>query len=647
MFHSLRMQLSVIFLGFLLLVSGSVMATFLAIHTQDNDAVVINLAGRQRMLIQKITWLALTQPDSPDLADAIQDFERTLSALRDGGVALDTTGQTVTLPPAPDPILRAQLDEAGQSWLTYRASLETLETRSPVQPAFAEAGQALQSESSLLLTQLNAVVNEFEARAEAKLFRLQLIQVVFFGAALLLLAWGYLLTRRRILSPLAALRQAALRMAGGYLTEPVSVRRNDELSDLGRAFEAMRVEVAAAHEQLEAQVARRTHELTMAFEFSQEIVTQLDLGHLLHSVADRARTLTGGEAASLCLLNQDGTELSLVARSGRGTHHSEFRQPIKLGPIEQVVKENRSVADEVASFNCGFLNTHAFGQCVAAPLCVGERTLGALCVVRPGQQKFDSDESRALSLLANSAAIAIANARLVEAERRQAEQAAVMAERERLAAELHDNLAQTLGFFNMKISRVKALIAGDEQAQARQELDRVSAVVADTYSQVREAIIGLQRRTTNSNLARCLAEQAATFQREDGLPVHFSEPGEDAANIVLPPAATGEVMRVVGEAIANASKHAAAGRIEVALQRDASNEAAIITVEDNGRGFDPRRAPSEEQGHFGLGLMRTRAERGYGQLNIESRLGEGTQVTLRWPLNRTEKKNRKKGELQE
>lgn len=645
MFRSLRTQLSVIFLGFLLLVSGSVMATFLAIHTQDNDALVINLAGRQRMLIQKITWLALTQPDSPDLAGAIQDFERMLRVLRDGGVALDTSGQAVALPSAPDPTLRAQLDEAGQSWLTYRASLETPET-SP---------QTLQAGSERLLSQLNAVVNGFEARAEAKLFRLQLIQLVFFGVALLLLAWGYWLTRRRILSPLAILQRAARRIAGGRLAEPILVKGNDELSELGRAFESMRAEVAAAREQLEAQVARRTHELAMAFEFSQEIVTQLDLERLLHSVTNRTRALAGGQAASLCLLDQDGTTLSLVARSGNGLQPVGAWQPIEPGLVAQVVKENQSIAAETICFNCGFLDAHAPGQCVAAPLRVGEQTLGALCVVRPGRQKFDPDETRALSLLANSAAIAITNARLVEAERRQAEQAAILTERERLAAELHDNLAQTLSFFNMKISRVKALITGNEQAfqpdskqaQAHHELDRVSAVVADTYSQLRQAIIGLRREAINNNLAHCLAEQAATFQWESGLPVYFSEPGEGAANIVLSPAATGEVMRIVGEAITNAGKHAAAGRIDVDLQHDMANEAVIITVKDDGRGFDPCGAPSEEQGHFGLGLMRARAERGRGKLWIESAPGQGTQVTVRWPLYHTEKKNQKEGRAQE
>jgi two-component system nitrate/nitrite sensor histidine kinase NarX len=637
-FRLLRTQLNAIFLGFLLLVSGSVIATFLTIHTQDNDALVINLAGRQRMLVQKITWLALTQPNGPDLAGAIRDFEQTLHALRDGGVALNTAGQAVALPPAPDPALLAQLDEAIESWAAYRARLESLETSLPVEAALT--GQTLQTDLSFLLAQLNAVVNGFEARAEAKLFRLQLIQAAFLTLAMLLLAWGYRLTRRHILLPLAGLQQAAQRIAGGRLAEPILVKGNDELSDLGRAFESMRTEVAAAHEQLETRVARRTHELATAFEFSQEIVSQLDLERLLHSVTDRVRTLAGGRAASLCLLDENGATLSLVARSGNGPPLTGAQQPIEFGPVTQVVKENQSIAAETVCFNCGFMDLHTRGQCVAAPLRTGQQTLGALCVVKPGRQKFDPDETRALSLLANSAAIAITNARLVEAERRQAEQSAVMTERERLATELHDNLAQTLSFFNMKISRVKALLAGNEQifqpdskqAQAHQELDRVSAVVADTYGQVRQAIIGLRHQAAPAILAHCLAQQVATFQQEKGLPVCFNKPDQNAADIVLSQAATGEVARIVGEAIVNAGKHAAAGRIEVALQRNATNEAVIITVKDDGQGFDPRRAPSEEQGHFGLGLMRVRAERGHGSLQIESAPGQGTWVTLRWPL---------------
>ncbi|HBY95698.1 MAG TPA: hypothetical protein DEP84_17385, partial [Chloroflexi bacterium] len=126
MIRSLRAQLNTIFLGFLLLVGGSVTATFLTTRTQSHDAAVINLAGRQRMLTQKMTWLALSQPDSPDLAASIQLFDTTLHTLRAGGSTIDITGQPMMLPPAPDPTLRAQLDDVARTWTSFRSRLEDL-----------------------------------------------------------------------------------------------------------------------------------------------------------------------------------------------------------------------------------------------------------------------------------------------------------------------------------------------------------------------------------------------------------------------------------------------------------------------------------------------------------------------------------------
>src|SRR5512137_2671694 len=117
--RSVRAQFGVVFLGFLLLVAGSATATFLTVRAQADDARVINLAGRQRMLTQKVTWLALVEPDNPDLDASIHLFEETLHALRDGGTVLDAAGQPDTIPPAPDAALRSQLDDVAQDWATF------------------------------------------------------------------------------------------------------------------------------------------------------------------------------------------------------------------------------------------------------------------------------------------------------------------------------------------------------------------------------------------------------------------------------------------------------------------------------------------------------------------------------------------------
>ena len=614
-FRSLRSQLGLIFLGFLLLVGGSVIATFLAVRAQADDATVINLAGRQRMLTQKMTWLALAQPDSPDLAAAIHLFDQTLLALREGGPTLDSAGQAVTLPPAPDPALRAQLDEVAQTWSTFRAHL---------QPVDADA---LQAESPRILAQLDSVVSAFEARAQAKLIRLQLIQAVFLAAALLLLVWGYLLTRRQITSPLAVLSAAARRMAGGHLTEPVPALSNNELGDLSRAFETMRAEVSVAREQLEARVARRTHELASAFEFSQEIVAQLDSDHLLRSVADRAQALMQAQAVSLCLLAADGNYLELVASRGETASPANLRQPVQRGLAARVIGAGETVVIEAACSSCGFLCAHAPGQSIAAPLRVGERTLGALCAVRNNGARFDSDEMRALTLLANSAAIAIANAQLAEAGRRQAEQAASLAERERLAAELHDHLAQTLSFLNLKADRMKEMLGTEQAAEAGAELARMKSAIGEAYGQVRAALVGLREPPpATDDLAQKLATSVADFQEASGLTANLIV--ADPSALALPRVTQTQALHIVREALANVQRHAQAHQVEVRVERE--NGDARFTVEDDGCGFDPQAIPTEH--HLGLVIMRTRAERSGGRLAVESALGAGTKVVATFPL---------------
>jgi nitrate/nitrite-specific signal transduction histidine kinase len=276
----------------------------------------------------------------------------------------------------------------------------------------------------------------------------------------------------------------------------------------------MRLEIAAAHDLLESRVARRTRELASAFEFSQEIVAQSDLDHLLRSVTDRARALTHARAASLCLLDEGARTLALAASSGGAVRPTELRQSLQRQPVQRVIGLGQAVAIEATCAQCGFLQSHAPGQCAAAPLRAGENTLGALCVVRGEHEHFDPDETRALTLLANSAAIAIANARLAEAGRRNAHEAATLAERERLAAELHDHLAQTLGFLNLTADRAKGMLGADQTGEALAQLDHMQAAIGAAYGQVRAALVGLREAAPaadapSADAGRALADRLA------------------------------------------------------------------------------------------------------------------------------------------
>jgi two-component system nitrate/nitrite sensor histidine kinase NarX len=615
MFQSLRWRLGAIFVSFLLLVAASVTATFLVIQTQQADAAIINLAGRQRMLSQRMLWLALYQPDSPELAQAIQLFDQTLHALRDGGLALDTTHQLIDLPAASDAALRAQLAEAAQTWSVFRAQLQL-----PDRPTLPDT-------STQLLAQLDQIVRAYEAQSQTKLARLQFIQGIFLMAALALLAGGHYVVRRQLLSPLAALETAARHMTRGDLAQPVPLQRDDELGEVARAFDALRIEIATAHDHLETRVMQRTHELTSAFELSQEIVGQINLDRLLQSVTDRACALTHATSASLCLIDRDPQVLSLVAASGTGPTLLHLQQPLDRDLARRVVGEGATVVVDAGCTNCGFLCAHAPGRSAVAPLRTGSTTLGALCVVRRRDEEFDPNETRALTLLANSAAVAIANARLAEQQKHQAELTAIAAERDRLAAELHDNLAQTLSFLNLKSDRVRELLGEQQIDQADGELTQMKYVISTAYQQVRAALTGLREPSPDADNLRvrlndCVKEMNTSSDTAVVLNI------SDASALALPRVTQTQAYHIVREALTNVRQHAQARHVSVTVSR--YNGTACFVVEDDGRGFE--RDTVDEQQHLGLNIMRTRAERCGGSLQIESNLGTGTKVTARLPV---------------
>lgn len=612
MFRSLRSRLGAIFLGFLMLVAASAAATALAVSAQTDDARVINLAGRQRMLTQQLTWLALAQPDNPQLLANIDRFEHTLHALRSGGAALDADNRSIALPPAPDQTIRARLDDIARTWAAFRSNL---------QPPKAAALQAL---APVILAQLDQLVGDYEVRARAKVTQLQIIQTVFFVLALALVVIGYAVTRRQIIQPLSALEAAARQMAAGQLSQPLPPGRNDELGEVSGAFETMRAEISASRHQLETRVAQRTRELTAAFELSQEIVGQIDLDRLLQSVTDRARTLTQATAAALCLLEHASCQLNLVASSGPASAPIDLRQPIGRYPAQRVVVDGETITVEAACAACTFLGAQAPGRCAVAPLHTGQTMLGALCVVRQPHQPFDANETRALTLLANSAAIAIANARLAEERRRQTEQAAISTERERLAAELHDQLAQTLSFLSLKSDRVRELIGSGETEQAALDVERMKAAIGAAYDQVRVALTGLRQPPARADFAARLTACVADFNDLSGAQAELIV--RDAPP--LTPVVQAQALHIVREALANIRRHAQAQRVSVCVER--VNGSAQFTVADDGCGFDVAAVDGDQ--HLGLSIMRARAERCGGALKIESTPGRGATITATLPV---------------
>ena len=187
-------------------------------------------------------------------------------------------------------------------------------------------------------------------------------------------------------------------------------------------------------------------------------------------------------------------------------------------------------------------------------------------MVRRESTAFDANETRALTLLANSAAVALVNARLSAEQRQQAEQAAIAAERDRLAAELHDNLAQTLSFLNLKSDRVREMIETQHDESAEVELAQMKSAIDAAYGQVRAALTGLREAAPNADdlrtrLERCVAEARAAATAQIDFTI------VDASALTLPRVAQTQAYHIVREALINARRHAQAQRVQITVER--------------------------------------------------------------------------------
>ncbi|HNE05290.1 MAG TPA: type IV pili methyl-accepting chemotaxis transducer N-terminal domain-containing protein, partial [Anaerolineales bacterium] len=238
MLQRLQVQLVILLTTFVLLVGVSASLTFWGLQTQQQDALVINLAGRQRMLIQQMTRLALQLQGGDEsalgeLRESERMFGETLSALQNGGEAPYLEEGIASLPATRDPQILAALQDMESNWLQYRSMLGTI-AASPSESGLLQDDLGIQSK--ILVQKTDAVVRLYEAASIAKVNRLRLIQFVFLISALALLAVGAWITRRSLLKPLLALGVAAKRLGKNQLDGAVQVQGPEEMRVLSQAF---------------------------------------------------------------------------------------------------------------------------------------------------------------------------------------------------------------------------------------------------------------------------------------------------------------------------------------------------------------------------------------------------------------------------
>ena len=635
MVKSLQARLRILFLSFAALMVVSVGLIYWELGRQRQDAVLINVAGRQRMLAQQMTLLAVGSVEFNDPAAPValehsnRLFEESLKALRNGGAAPEMPGTASILPPTTDPEALSQIESISQSWAAYRDAQASLLSLPPGSPGLEPARLDLETRSADLLAKSNALVLLYQAESVSRVTRLRVIEIGVFICALLILAAGAWVTQRSILGPLRSLREAAQRIGENDLDTPIRLPAPQELGDLAQSLDDMRGHLRSSRSELvelagtlEQRVAQRTRELEALNEVSREISAQLNVQQVLDSVTGKARSLLGAEVASLCLLDGTGDWLNLRALSGPQAAILAGTAPSKDQFANSVLTGHGAMAGVNCMGGCQMLAAEYRGSHLAAPLRIGHQVIGALCVGSSQAGSFSGDATGILSKLANTAAIALENARLYA----QAERVATLEERNRIAAEMHDGLGQTLSYLGLMTDReIEFLAEGRDQA-ALDQLHHTRETIEKAVNETRRAINSLVSASPlDLDIKEALDAALADFAVGHDIAVAW-EP-EIQGKVPCPPAVAEQVLNITREAMHNAARHSHASRILVRMgERDSYR---FVSVEDDGQGFDPT-IPTPA-GHFGLQIMHARAAQIGAHVEIVSKPGQGTSVKLAWP----------------
>ena len=205
-------------------------------------------------------------------------------------------------------------------------------------------------------------------------------------------------------------------------------------------------------------------------------------------------------------------------------------------------------------------------------------------------------------------------------------EAALMRERESMAAEVHDSIAQTLSFVKLRMPLLhEAIVAHDEPAALRYCAD-VRRAVTDAHASLRELLTNFRAPVDPLGLGHALQFAIDEFESSTGIELEFAD---RAAGLALSGVQEAQLFRIVQEALHNVAKHARARATWLTIERrDAGVE---IIVEDDGQGVTPEQAGASET-HYGIGIMRQRAAKLGGHIEIGQRAGGGTRVRAWVPL---------------
>lgn len=611
--RSLAGKLALIQTTFLMVALAAIGFTLWVSWQLEGGAGAINEAGRMRMMTYRLA-LAHERGEVSEVNRGVETFDDMIANLRQGDPSR----------PLFIPDNKACIDRFGEvaaAWVPLRAQL--------LKPG---GGGLLHLQAEQFVGTVDGFVSAIERTIST---RTALLGGMCFGLVVLVVGASVVFvsgTLVWIVRPLQRLRDGLATMAARDFSPRIDERNSvEEFASLAQGFNTMADALQRSYQDLEAKVAHKTASLAQQ---NERLAALYDVALMAsHGSDDRAQLandfavkiarVAGADAAAVRLANEDGDRLLLLGQTRLPQRMSEAERCVHMGDCAcgehlQTQTGARVIPiRQLGSTALGFCEQAGYQTVIALPMRSGQRTLGEVELFFYGEKRPGESESQLLDALVGHFATLLENLRLAARDR----EMAVSEERNLLAQELHDSIAQSLAFLKIQVQLLRGGLQKQRPADVDAALAEIDAGVRESYADVRELLLHFRTRPGHEDIQHALRTTLSKFELQSGIQAQLMVHGN---GVPLPPDEQIQVLHVVQEALSNVRKHAGAEHVEVRVIQE---PAWRFEVSDDGRGFDTENGRFDET-HVGLRIMRERAQRIGASLSLRPREGGGTVVTL-------------------
>jgi signal transduction histidine kinase/DNA-binding NarL/FixJ family response regulator len=365
----------------------------------------------------------------------------------------------------------------------------------------------------------------------------------------------------------------------------------------------------------------------------EDLAGELSLRPLLERILLRSTELLGCDAGSICLVDEAAgiyrkeADIGIACQSGKVF-------PLTEGTTGAVVARRGPVIfanyGDVPGGHVSPEDRGALKGVIGVPIWWRGAIIGS-CVVftRDPRRVFVSADAELLELFAKHAAIAITNARLHEAAESNARAEAAAAERNRMAREVHDAVAQGLASVLLELRAARVAIVDQRPEEATEALTEARRAAEAVFEETRRSVLGLAPSPLEGHsLEEALGLEIAWANRTGVIEARLVTAGTP---VVPPPEVSHTLFRIAQEALTNAIRHAQAASVRVGLVY--APDGVTLLVQDDGEGFDRDQVElADDATGLGLGGMAERARLLGGTLDLDSTPGWGTRIRAQIPM---------------